>query len=367
MSKILIVTHWFYPRQNPRAFRAFELYRELRKRNEVDVLIGDWKRYLKANGDYHVLDCFSGQEIANKNAKLSNMKLVQIGKKVVQYFIGDRYLLNGGRYLLKNIDLSKYDAVISIGLPFYVHWYVSKKLRKYKGGIISISDWGDPFYGDPVRTIAPYFKTIQKRICNAFDYVVTPTVNAVEYYQKYKINKNGIKVIPQGFDFSEIELEEYHPNRTPHFAYAGIFYLDKRNPEKFLDYLTTLDKDFVFTIYTVKHGPIYQNLLMKYKNILKEKLVINDIVPRIECIRELSKNDFLINIDNLGGVQVPSKLIDYSLSGRPILNFKQDEIPVSSFEEFLSANYSGQYKINIENYNIKNVADKFEKLIRGEV
>lgn len=367
MSKILIVTHWFYPRQNPRAFRAFELYRELGKRHEVDVLIGEWKSILKDKDDYHLLDCYSGQEIANKNAKLSNKTFIQIGIKVVQYFIGDRYLLSGGRFLLNNINLTNYDAVISIGLPFYVHWCVSKKLRKYKGRIISISDWGDPFYGDPVRRIAPYFKRIQTRICNLFDYVVTPTINAVGYYKMYKEKKDGIKVIPQGFDFTETILEEYHPNKIPHFAYAGIFYLDKRNPDKFLEYLTKVDKDFVFTIYTVKHGPIYQNILMKYKVLLKDKLVINDIIPRIECIKELSKNDFLVNIDNLGGVQVPSKLIDYSLSGRPILNFRQDEIPQSTFEEFLSANYSGQYLINIEEYNIKNVAAKFEALIHGEV
>lgn len=366
MSNILIVTHWFYPRQNPRAFRAFELYRELSKKNSVDVLIGDWKRLLKHGDDYHTLDCFSGQEVLNKNAKLSNKNIIQIGIKIIQFFIGDRYLLSGGQFLYKSIDLKKYDAVISIGLPFYVHWIVAKKIRKYHAKVLSISDWGDPFDGDKVRKIAPYFTRIQKNICNTFDYVVTPTENAIPYYQKYKMNKDGIKVIPQGFDFSEIVISDYQPNEIPHFAYAGIFYHDKRNPEPFLNYLSQIDKDFVFTVYTVKHGPMYQNVLMKYKDILKEKLIINDVIPRIECIKRLSTNDFLINIDNLGGVQVPSKLVDYTLSGRPILNFKQDEIPEELFNEFLSANYSGQYTINIDNYNIKNVAAKFEGLIHGD-
>ncbi len=365
MSNLLIVTHWFYPRQNPRAFRAFELHRELSKNHKVDVLIGDWKKILKFEDDYHNLDFFSGKEVANKNAKLSNKKIIQAGIKILQFFIGDRYLLSGGCFLYKSINLDKYDAVISIGLPFYVHWIVSKKIKKYQGEILSISDWGDPFDGDPVRRVAPYFMRIQKNICNTFDFVVTPTENAVTYYQKYKENKAGIKVIPQGFDFSEIEVGEYIPNKIPHFAYAGIFYHDKRNPEQFLEFLTRLENDFIFTIYTVKHGPMYQNVLMKYKEILKGKLVINDIIPRIDCIRKLSLNDFLVNIDNLGGVQVPSKLIDYTLSGRPILNFKQDEIPEETFIEFLSSNYSGKYTINIEDYNITNVAAKFDSLIQG--
>lgn len=365
MSKILIVTHWFYPRQNPRAFRAFELYRELCKSNQVDVLIGDWKRFLKAGSDYHELDCFSGQNITNKNAKLSNKKIVQLGIKIVQYFIGDRYLLSGGHFISNNLDCSKYDAVISIGLPFYIHWTVSKVLRKYHGKIVSISDWGDPFNGDPGKKIAPYFTRIQKRICNTFDYVITPTENAIQYYQRYKTNKDGIKVIPQGFDFSEIEICNYKPNIVPHFAYAGIFYRDKRNPEQFLDFLTKIKEDFVFTIYTVKHGPMYQDILLKYQQILKEKLIINDTIPRIDCIRELSTNDFLVNIDNIDNIQVPSKLIDYTLSKRPILNFKQDDIPEKAFLRFLRADYSDQYSINIDDYNIKNVAKKFSRLING--
>lgn len=365
MSRILIVTHWFYPRQNPRAFRAFELYRELSKNNKVDVLIGDWKRLLKDKDDYHELDCFDVQEITNKNARLSNMKVIQTGVKLVQYFIGDRYLLNGGRFLHNNIDLKKYDAVISIGLPFYVHWIVSKKLSGYRGKIVSISDWGDPFDGDPVRKIAPYFTNIQKEVCDAFDYIVTPTANAVPYYQKYKKNKDGIKVIPQGFDFTEVKIADYRPNKVPHFAYAGIFYHDKRNPENFLKFLTQIDKDFVFTIYTVKHGPMYQNVLAKYKDILKEKLIIKDIIPRLECIRLLSLNEFLINIDNIDSVQVPSKLIDYTLTKRPILSFKQDEIPVNKFNDFLMANYSGQFIINIDDYSIVKVAEKFNRLVHG--
>jgi hypothetical protein len=365
MSNILIVTHWFYPRQNPRAFRAFELYKELSKNHKVDVVIGDWKRILKSGDDYHTLDCYASNKITNKNANLSNKRIIQIAIKVVQFFVGDRYLLSGGHFLNKAIALDNYDAVISIGLPFYVHWIVSKKLKKSRGSITSISDWGDPFYGDPVRTIAPYFKTIQKKVCNMFDYVVTPTPNAIPYYQKYRTGKGGICVIPQGFDFTEVKLGEYKPHAIPHFAYAGIFYHDKRNPEQFLSYLAKLDRDFVFTIYTVKHGPMYQDVLMKYKDILKEKMVINDIIPRLDCIRELSLNDFLINIDNLGGVQVPSKLIDYSLSGRPILNFKQNEIPEKAFEEFLSADYSEQLSINNDDYNIVNVAAKFERLIYG--
>lgn len=368
MSKrILIVSHWFYPRQNPRAFRAFELYRELSKKHDVDVLIGDWKEFLLYNRDYHSLDKYNTLNVNTKNAKLSNSSFIQFVVKAVQYFGGERYLISSGKYIRDNIDLQKYDAVISIGLPFYTHWMVSKKLKRYKGKIISISDWGDPFHGDPGKKIAPYFKRIQRKVCNSFDYIVTPTANAVNYYSKYTEDSKKIHVIPQGYNFDEIQLSEYKKHDVPHFAYAGIFYADKRNPEEFLKFLTSLNSEFIFTIYTFKHGDIYQNILQKYHNILGSKLVINDMVPRLECIKLLSQNDFLINIDNTSAVQVPSKLIDYTLSQRPILSFKQNEIPSILFERFLSGDYSDATKISIDEYNIKSVCSKFEKLIVEEI
>lgn len=364
MSKILIVTHWFYPRQNPRAFRAFELYRELSKRHSVDVLVGDWKCQLKHDEDYHKLDEFGKQDFQNKNARLSNKKIIQIGLKIVQYFIGERYLLSSGRFISRNMKLDNYNAVISIGLPFYSHWLTANKIRKMKcSNITSISDWGDPFYGDKVRRIAPYFKSIQKKTCNTFDYIVTPTEKAVPYYQEYKDNHEGIKVIPQGFNFDEVQVSNYKPTGVPHFAYAGIFYSDKRNPEEFLKFLTTIDRDFVFTVYTVTHGPIYNDILMKYKKILGDKFIINDMVPRLDCIKLLCENDFLINIDNLSAVQVPSKLIDYSLTKRPILSFTQDNIPKDKIKKFFDGDYSDSLKISIDEFNIKRVAEKFDALI----
>lgn len=366
-KRILIVSHWFYPRQNPRAFRAFELFRELSKKHKVDVLIGDWKQALIYNQDYHSLDKYNTANVNIRNAKLSNSYFVQLAVKIVQYFVGERYLIGSGKFLRDNIDFQKYDVVISIGLPFYTHWIVSRKLRRYKGKIVSISDWGDPFYGDPGKKIAPYFKRIQKKVCNTFDYIVTPTANAVDYYSKYTEDSKKIRVIPQGYNFDEVQLSEYRKHDVPHFAYAGIFYVDKRNPEKFLEFLTTIDKEFVFTIYTFKHGDIYQNILQKYQNILGGKLVINDMVPRLDCIKFLSENDFLINIDNISAVQVPSKLIDYTLSQRPILSFKQNEIPSKLFEEFLFGDYSNATQISIEEYSIESVCSKFEKLMVEEI
>lgn len=365
MKKILIISHWFYPRQNPRAFRAFELYRKLKRKYDVDVLIGDYKVKLDSSQSYHNLDKYDKASAYNKNARLSNMKIVQYGLRVVQYFIGERYLLTSGSFISSNINLANYNVVISIALPFYVHWLVARKLRKYKGQIVSIADCGDPFYGTPCNKMARYISNIQKFVFDTFNYIVIPTSVAMDYYKKFTNDSNKIKVIPQGFDFSEVVLSDYVPHDVPHFAYAGIFYMDKRNPEKFLQFLSSLETDFIFTIYTITHGAIYQNILLKYKQVLGEKLIIKDIIPRLECIKQLSQNDFLINMDNISSTQIPSKIIDYTLSKRPILSFDQNNIPAEKFKDFLQGNYERALTIPIGSFDINNVASQFERLFDG--
>lgn len=368
--KILIVTHWFYPRQVPRAFRAHGLYKELIKNNCVDVVIGEWRTILYDGESYsQKLDKYSNKIDTKSTEIFSNSRFVQIVKAITEYFVGERYLITGGRFVKSAIRLDKYDAVISIGLPFYIHWLTANAIKAYKkrgGSIISISDWGDPFVGQTIKKIAPYFNKIQKRICDVFDYIVTPTEQAVDYYLQYTDRKK-IQVVPQGIDFDEVKVESYVKGTIPRFAYAGIFYEGIRSPEPLLEYLSSLEKDFIFTIYTIKHGNIYQNIILKYEAIMGEKLVVHDMIPRLKCIRELSKNEFLINIENMTSTQIPSKLLDYSLTGRPILSFKQNEIPKQKFEAFLNGIYDGELKIDVTQFDIKNISDKFIKMIAGDV
>ena len=70
-----------------------------------------------------------------------------------------------------------------------------------------------------------------------------------------------------------------------------------------------------------------------------------------------------MNFDNNTGVQVPSKLIDYALTGRPVLNIKA-KIEHERIVEFLNGDYSGKFNLeDIQNYNIENVVKKFLALL----
>jgi hypothetical protein len=72
--------------------------------------------------------------------------------------------------------------------------------------------------------------------------------------------------------------------------------------------------------------------------------------------------DFLINFDNNISVQSPSKLIDYAIVKRPVINIL-NRIEKDKIVNFINGNYSEQMPLeNLEKYNIKNVAQQFISL-----
>jgi hypothetical protein len=81
-------------------------------------------------------------------------------------------------------------------------------------------------------------------------------------------------------------------------------------------------------------------------------------------LQELSAADFLINFENGNtSVQVPSKLIDYSLAGRPVLSVKSYELDEQNIQKFLNGDYSGKMQMpNLDQYDIRVVAKQFIEL-----
>lgn len=72
--------------------------------------------------------------------------------------------------------------------------------------------------------------------------------------------------------------------------------------------------------------------------------------------------DFLINFDNNTTLNVPSKLIDYSITGRPVLNITKD-FSSESVEAFLEGDYSDRMALpDPMQYHISEVSRKFLEL-----
>jgi hypothetical protein len=61
----------------------------------------------------------------------------------------------------------------------------------------------------------------------------------------------------------------------------------------------------------------------------------------------MSKMDFVVNFENVGLTQTPSKLIDYAILQKPILSIKTGGFQPEVVTEFLRADYT--HALTIEN------------------
>jgi hypothetical protein len=84
-------------------------------------------------------------------------------------------------------------------------------------------------------------------------------------------------------------------------------------------------------------------------------------------MQEMRKADFLINMMNGTKVQMPSKLIDYFIVDRPVLNIEDDGLYGGErlvLTQFLARDYRSKFEFkNMEAYRISNVCKGFVELL----
>lgn len=382
--KILIITYYFFPEITPRAFRAFELAKEFsRLGHDVSIIIPSCNfnyKDLELEYNVKVIQVNHGFFIAkNKHNKLKllanssrkNYIALFIRKAIKKVFYGIymsgysfEYFFQVYKFL--SSDKNKYNLALSIGLPMSPHFglALARKFNEISADTC-IADYGDPFSFNQNGTANFFHRAIERFIINQFEYITLPIENAKVAFEKFKVSEK-IKIIPQGLDFSKTKISEYKNEKIHRFAYAGIFYKDTREPSILLNYLCEITDDFFFVLYTDIDDLGNMEFINPYINKLGSKLVIKDFVPREECIYELSKFDFLINQDWLNKIQSPSKLIDYTLTKRPVFSFNQNEFDEKRFDKFLSGDYPVDSfpSIDLSHYDIRIVASKFLSLCK---
>ena len=365
-KKILIVSASFYPTNTPRSFRTTELAKEFaRQGHRVKVLTPRSAR---------VHDRFEEQygveigDLGTPGWKIMPVK----GKGVIRLI--RRGIVRFAKLLFEYPNLeykgmvkralkqeSAYDLLISIAVPHPIHWGVASvdpKARK----ICStwVADCGDPYVGQENDTfkVPFYFAFVEKWFMRRADYITVPTTGAkAAYFPEFH---DKIRVISQGFRFEDYQYSSEESDRSsPRFAYAGGFIQGRRDPSELLEFLHGLKKDFKFHIFT-NTPQLVENRLNGSDN----RMILHDPVQRDELLKMLSTMDFMVNFENVGSRQTPSKLIDYLILKKPILSIKTGSLSKEVVEEFLAGNYAHQLDIDDpEQYRIENVCNKFIQLI----
>lgn len=362
--KILIVSGAFYPQNSPRSHRTTELVKEFSRQGhdvtlcipQTDVdhsgFLSDFPikiNYIPINRNNDGITIFKQIPLLSKIWR--RLKYTYLAYPDIQFL-----------WKLPNFFRNEkitYDLLITIAVPHPIHWGMSKALKKNpKLCKTWIGDCGDPFMlqkSDSFRTPF-YFKCFELDFCKNVNYISVPFKGAIDgYYPQFH---HKIKIIPQAFNFNEVSIEEYKRNDIPTFYYSGGFIPGKRDPRPILDFLLKVEMDFKFIIYTRQRA-----LIENYIPLFNGRLIVRDYIPRLELIKIMSMADFLINLDNNVSEQLPSKIIDYALSNRPILSLNSSNMDCEALISFLNHNFDDKMKVNLQDYDIQRVVGLFIKLI----
>ncbi len=360
--KVLIISRSFHPVISPRSFRTTELVKEFCRQGHdvtlMTVCLGDEQIRLAQEYGFTLKNLgpvrLKPIELAKEGPGRLWTRFLRRTTNLFFQYPDIELMWNVRDRLLKE---SGYDLLISIAVPHSIHWGVAwARSATHPVATTWIADCGDPFMGQENDTFraAFYFRYLEKWFCRKADFVSVPVEGARDAY--YPEFRNKIVVIPQGFDFDAVSTHEVPLNNgIVNFAYAGGFITGRRDLRPLLNFLLGTRLDFRLHIYT-RQGEMVRDFADRSLG----RIRVHDPVPRDTLLAELSRMDFLLNLENVGSRQTPSKLIDYAITGRPVLSVNSQDFEEEIILAFLNRDYTRRYQCDdIDRYHIENVVRQF--------
>ena len=357
--KILIISYYYYPMNNPRSFRWINLSQEfVKNKHSVDVL--SFKnscdlKYEKING-VNVFRSSDLLSVLKKKFKKNNYSNIKSNKKYRFYnleFIKN-YILKIFNSILNNLiwpdfafmwyftsnkkaiqlfNKNKYNLIITVSHPFTSH-LVGLKIKKKYPNIFWIADSGDPFsFGSlsPSNNFNIYSslnKIVENKVFLKANYLTVTTEGTKNIYiNLFKNISNKIKVIPPLYDKASINSQNdliFLNDNKIILSFFGALYKDIRNPKPLLNLLNLIisnNKLLSDKIELHFYGEINDCIdIIEEFPLIKKNIFIHGLIKKEEAYYKMKSSDILINIGNKSTYQLPSKIIDYISVKKPILN-----------------------------------------------
>ena len=246
----------------------------------------------------------------------------------------------------KAIDIiksSNYDIIISNAFPISMH-FVTHKIKSIYPNIPIMYDYGDAWSVEKLLTVNNIYlysslnKWYESKIFKTANAITLTTREQLELYVKeFPFIKNKVFVVPPLFNIpkspptSKKYLSEY--TNCINITYIGAFYRKVRSPDYTLSifnyYFNKYPNSNVF-IHIFANNEIVSDIINKYVNIIGTKIILHEPVPK-DCISSIyDESNFLLNIGNYTQHHLPSKLVDYVSSKKPIIQFLQNITDCSS-------------------------------------
>ena len=228
---------------------------------------------------------------------------------------------------------TKYDLVVSY-YPCAGAHLAAAVLKKWtkSAELIWIADYGDPF--STSITMPPNNFSLYRRLNEIFERYLLCSANACVFtnedtaakYEGLICQSEKVKVIPHLVDVKKFyagscslsqSAAEFPSARLINLVYIGGFHREIREPTQLFELMRQLNKEtssvFRLTIYGPENGFNLSPDDCPYIEYKGE-------IQRGQAVELIGNADILINVDNKNCAMVPSKLVEYIGTGRPLIN-----------------------------------------------
>lgn len=363
--KILIVNYYYPPTTDAHAYRWAEIAKFwVKSGHNVHVITGKVFGSKNSSIDEGVSIKRVGF-IPKQNPKISNFggtpsltkRIIIKLMNLLRPFYRKVYWPDALWYWFPTVMLElikrrkvKYDLIVSYypcfssPLAVAVLKYFNRKSNMDFKWII---DYGDPFCASETwqpNNYKIYNKlnvALEKKFSQSGELVFSNVATANAYENKLKSNK-GFEVIPHLVNIEEFYSRNYiNPQSSGKseitLCYIGSFHKNIREPFRLFNLIKKLNfhepGKYILNLY----GP-ENDFDMSPKDCPEIKY--HGPIPRKKALGELSKSDFIINVDNENCVMTPSKIVECISTGRPIINISNSFTSYKPIENYIDAGYS---------------------------
>jgi hypothetical protein len=259
--------------------------------------------------------------------------------------------------ILKEIEINGLpDLIVTVSHPFSSHC-VGYFLRRKFSNLKWIADVGDPFFHSvvPINNLFLYKKLnliFEKKVVQSVDNLIVTTHQTKKKYANDFSAKYVNVIGPLISDLTLRNIEntiKYKKNTRPSsetptikILYLGTLYRELRSPISAIELFERLsNKGLRFRLYFVGMNA---KILQNYKTKKYVQLFLKSEIPHSSVFKLIRNADILLNISNSSNFQLPSKVVEYIATGKPIIN-------ITNCNNDLSGKFFANYK-NTLNVNV---------------
>jgi hypothetical protein len=231
---------------------------------------------------------------------------------------------------ISNFDISSFSKMLTISFPFptlKIGYDLKKRFSHIEWFVYEL----DPYAYNRIlrypRLLFFYRLLIERRIFGVSDKIFL-THELFNSYKNSLLSDYSHKFIDIGIPLLEVlnfKSEINEEGRDIQLTYIGSLYSKVRNSEYILKVFEDI-KGIKINFYGADPSQISD----AQKNIFGDRLVVHGRIPKSEVRSVLNDSDVLLNIGNNTNNQLPSKVLEYIGTGKPIISIYNIEDDTSN-------------------------------------